>query len=277
MIKVFYNMLAIFLGSLIVAMSITLFIIPYKFVSGGIAGMSLIIYYLTDIRISLLIYLLNIPIVALGAKYVGKTFAMYSVAGITMMSSFIFLLNIYKINFPPLTSSPLLAAIFAGVTTGLGGGIVFKSGGTLGGTDILGVIAKKRYGISIGNFLFYSNVVIMAVSLIFFSPEIVMYTLISMYVASSVTDKIQEGINVKTTVIIISNYYDQIAQNIINSLNRGVTFLNAEGGFLHNEKKVILCVITRFQLSKLKDITLQTDPAAFISISETKEVLGKGF
>ena len=272
--RLFYNLIGIATGSLLVSISISIFIIPYGFLSGGIAGLSLIIFYLSQnaIPVSLLLYLLNIPIVALGAKHVGKTFAMYSVAGITMMSSFIFFLRSF--HFPSITGNPLLAAIFAGAITGIGGGLVFKSGGTLGGTDIIGVIIKKKYNIGIGDFLFYSNIAIMVLSFFFFKPEIIMFTLVSMYFASKFTDKVQDGVNTKTTVMIISDKYEEIAQRIISLLHRGVTYLNAEGGFLHKEKKVIMCVITRFELSKLKDLTLEIDKNAFISISETKEVLG---
>lgn len=273
--KVIYNLLGISFGALLVAISISMFMVPHNFLSGGISGISLIIFYKTGIPISILLYIFNIPIVALGAKHVGKTFAMYSVAGITVMSSFIFFLRTYQ--FPTFTNNTLLAAIFAGTLIGIGGGIVFKSGGTLGGTDIIGVMVKKKYNIDIGSFLFYSNVATMILSLFFFKPEIIMYTLVSMYFASKFTDKIQEGVNTKTTVLIISDQFESIAENILKFMHRGVTYLNAEGGFLHKEKKVIMCVITRFELSKLKDITLQIDKNAFISISETKEVLGKGF
>ena len=117
----------------------------------------------------------------------------------------------------------------------------------------------------------------MILSFFFFKPETIMFTLVSMYLASKFTDKVQDGVNTKTTVLIISDKYDEIAQSIIGLLHRGVTYLNAEGGFLHKEKKVIMCVTTRFELSKLKDLTLEIDKNAFISISETKEVLGKGF
>lgn len=276
--KILYSLSGIFLGALLVAISITTFIIPYKLVSGGISGVSLIIFYTTGIPISILLYILNIPIVALGAKHVGKSFAVYSVAGITIMSSFIFFFRTYPFPFlTTITDDTFLAAIFAGALTGIGGGIVFNSGGTLGGTDILGVIIKNKYGISIGSFLFYSNIVIMGLSLIFFKPEIIMYTLASMYVASKFTDKVQEGVNTKTTVMIISDQYESIAEGIIKLMHRGVTYLDAEGCFLHKKKKVIMCVITRFELSKLKDVALQIDKNAFISISETKEVFGKGF
>lgn len=273
--KILFNMLGITIGALLVSISISIFIVPHRFISGGISGISLILFYTTGIPVSLLLYILNIPIIALGAKHLNKRFAIYSVAGITMMSSFIFFLRTYQ--FPTLTDNPLLAAIFAGVIIGMGGGLVFRCGGTLGGTDILAVMAKKKYNISVGNFLLGSNIVIMILSLFLFSPEIVMYTLVNMYVASRVTDIVQEGINTKTTVMIISDQYNEIAKGIIDGLKRGVTYLNAEGGFLHKEKKVIMCVITRFELNKLKDIVLLIDKNAFISISETKEVLGRGF
>ncbi|MGE5329672.1 MAG: YitT family protein [Deltaproteobacteria bacterium] len=278
--KIFKNLLGISLGSALVATSISVFIVPHRLISGGISGLSLIVFYLTSIPISLLIFIFNIPIVILGAKQLGKTFTLYSIFGITMMSTMIFVFR----NIPPIasamqtpTQNSLLAAIYAGVITGIGGGIVFRSGGTLGGTDILGMIIKKRFNLSIGNFLLYSNVVIMIISLIFFKPEIVMFTLISMYVASTVTDMVQEGVNTKTTVLIISDKYEIIAEQILKTLHRGVTYLHAEGGFLHNEKKVIMCVTTKFELARLKDLTLKADPFAFISISETKEVFGKGF
>lgn len=275
--KTLYSVFEIFLGALLVAISISMFIVPHGFISGGVSGIALIIFYKTGIPVSLLLYIFNIPVVALGAKHVGKKFAMYSVAGITMMSSFIFFFRAHPLNFPSLTNNTLLAAVFAGVMTGLGGGLVFKSGGTLGGTDILAVMAKKRYDVSIGSFLFYSNVVIMVLSLMLFPPEIIMYTLVSMFTASRVTDKVQEGINTKTTVIIISDFYECIAENIMKKMRRGITYLNGEGAFLHKEKKIIMCVITRFELSKLKNITIALDKNAFISVSETQEVLGRGF
>jgi uncharacterized membrane-anchored protein YitT (DUF2179 family) len=273
--KLFLNLFGITIGSILVSISLSMFIIPNNFISGGISGLSLIIFYQTGIPISILLYLFNIPIVALGAKYVGKTFALYSVAGITLMSSFVFLFRAY--HFPSFTTDPLLASIFAGVITGLGGGIVFQSGGTLGGTDILATIAKKKLNISIGSFLLGTNIVVMILSLFFKSPQIIMYTLISMYVSSKVTDSIQEGINTKTTVMIISDFYEEIANCIITKMHRGVTYLQAEGCFLQKETKVILCILTRFELSKLKEITLTVDKNAFISISEAKEVFGKGF
>lgn len=278
--KTLKNIFGIFIGAFMVAVSISLFIVPHKLISGGISGLSLIIFYLSNIPVSLLIFIFNIPIVILGEKQLGKKFTVYSIIGISVMSGFIYILRnipqIVSLLQPP-TQNTLLASIFAGVITGIGGGIVFRSGGTLGGTDILGMIIKKKYNLSIGSFLLYSNVIVMILSLIFFSPEIVMYTLISMYVASAVTDKVQEGINTKTTVFVVSDKYEQIAEQILKIVHRGVTYLSAEGGFLHNEKKVIMCVATKFELSKLKEITLKIDPYAFISISETKEVLGKGF
>ncbi len=273
--KIILNLSGIFIGALLAAISISMFFVPHRFISGGISGISLIIFYLSDIPVSLLMYVLNIPIVAIGVKHVGRMFAIYTIAGITMMSSFIFFFRSY--DFPTLTNNTFLAAIFAGAIIGLGGGIVFRSGGTLGGTDILGIMVKKKFDISIGNFLFYSNIVIMALSLLFFKPEIVMYTLVTMYVASKVTDSIQEGLNTKTTVLIISDRYEEIAKSIIELLHRGITYLNAEGGFQHKEKKVIMCVITRFELSKLKEIAVSIDKNAFISVSETREVLGRGF
>jgi len=282
--QIIKSIFGISLGAILVAISISIFILPHKLISGGISGLSLIIFYLTNslfsIPVSMLIFVFNIPIVVLGAKQLGKNFILYSVFGITMMSTMIYVFE----NIPQIasfmhtpTQNRLLAAIYAGVATGIGGGIVFRSGGTLGGTDILGMIIKKKFNLSIGNFLLYSNVIIMILSLIFFEPETVMYTLISMYVASTVTDSVQEGINTKTTVLVISDQYEKVAEQILKTLHRGVTYLHGEGGFLHNEKKIIMCVATKFELSRLKDLTLKADPHAFISISETKEVLGKGF
>lgn len=272
------DMLCIFIGSLFVAASISLFIVPHGFISGGISGICLIIHYkFTFLSISMLLFLFNIPIVALGAKQLGKKFTAYSVIGITIMTVAIPLLSLYQENFPSVTDNVLLAAIYAGIVTGVGGGIVFRSGGTLGGTDILAVIVKKKYNISIGNFLLYCNIAVMVLSLILFKPEIIMYTLISMYVSSVVTDKIQEGVNTKTTVFIVSDKYQEVADKILSVLHRGVTYLNAEGAFLHSEKKVIMCVTKKFELSKLKNLILEIDSNAFVSISETSEVLGRGF
>lgn len=273
--RVLKSIAGILFGALLFSFSVRMFIMPNRFISGGITGFSLMLHYAANVPVSVFIYGFNIPVVVLGARQVGKAFAFYSIFGITILAVALHVLKF--IDLPVVTTDPMLAAVFAGALNGIGGGIVFKSGGTLGGTDIIGIIARKKYDISIGSFLLYSNILVMGISLFYLSPEKIMYTLISIFIASRVTDVVQEGFNIKTTVMIISNKYEEIAETIMSSMNRGVTYLNAEGGYSHKQKKVVICIITRFELSRLKMTVNSIDSDAFISISETREVMGKGF
>jgi uncharacterized membrane-anchored protein YitT (DUF2179 family) len=154
---------------------------------------------------------------------------------------------------------------------------VFRGHGSTGGTDIIAVILRKRQNMGIGEVVFLANLVVIAVSLVFFPLNIGLYTVIFMFVASKVTDAVISGPNTSKSVVIVSNQPTLIGSRIIDEMHRGVTYYNGKGAFTREEKIIVNCVANRFELSKLKKIVAESDPNAFVYISDASEVMGRGF
>ncbi|WP_249168673.1 YitT family protein [Alkaliphilus sp. B6464] len=266
---------AIILGNLLCSIAINGFFIPNKLLSGGVGGVSIMIYYLTQIPTGLLIFLINIPIFLIGMRIVDKEFAAYSFISMFCLS---FLMEITTgINKHIVLDDIILAAIFGAILNGIGMGILFRSRVSQGGLDIIAAIFKKKYSINVGTGLMLFNTVIVAVASTLFGLKPAMYTLIAMYVAYQVVDKVQEGLNQKKNVMIVSDKAEVMAEVIMDKLNRGVTFLQAEGGYSKSNKKVIYCILTTTQIAKLKEIIEEHDPKAFMAIQGIQEVQGSGF
>jgi len=172
---------------------------------------------------------------------------------------------------------PMLAAIYGGVFTGIGYGIIFRVNGNSGGLDIVAAIAKKYYSLNMGGVIFAFNCVIMVLAAMLFGIKPAMFTLISMFVSSLVTDKVVAGFNNKKTIILVSDKTVDIADEIIKEVGRGVTFLKGEGAFTHQEKKVIFVVVNLTQIAKIKIIANLIDPMAFMIVLSANEVMGRGF
>jgi len=267
--------LIITFGSIISAIGINSLIIPHKLLSGGITGIAIIVEYLTGFSTGITVFLLNLPVFLLGYKLIDRDFVVASLLGMFTLSFFLVITRDFADIF--YVDDLLLAAIFGGAIGGLGLGLILRCRGSQGGTDILAVILKKYRSLNIGTFLFLSNVVIILIGSIFYGLKITLYTLISMYVFSAVLDKVQEGFDHKKTVLIVTNKHRLVADAIMEKLNRGATFLSGEGAFTNQEKKIVYCVVTTRQLAKLKFIVAEIDPHAFMTVTDTAEVLGEGF
>lgn len=268
---------AIILGSLLSAVAINELIIPHMLLSGGVGGIAIIIQYLTGISAGALILIINIPIFIIGLKEVDRDFIVHSLIGTIALSVLLILLKDSPIfNFLRVDDT-MLSSIFGGVLNGLGGGIVFRNRGSMGGSDIIAVVVKKHKSVNIGTVMFGINIVIIMIASFLYGVKPAMFTLVSMYISSVLIDKVQEGFDRKKSVFIISEKEDEVAQAILNNLNRGVTYIYGEGAYTKNNKRIIFCIITTTQLAKLKYIVASTDPKAFLSVTDAAEVLGKGF
>jgi len=266
---------AIILGNTLCSIALNGFFIPNKLLSGGVGGISIMIYFLTQIPTSLLIFLINIPIFLIGMKIIDKEFAAYSFISMLFLSfSMELTADIGKYI---VLDDIVLAAVFGAIFNGLGMGILFRSRVSQGGLDIIAAILKKKYNINVGTGLMVFNTFIVAIASTLFGLKPAMYTLIAMYIAYQIVDKVQEGIDAKKNVMIVSDRAEEMADVIMNKLNRGVTFLQAEGGYSKSNKKVIYCILTTTQISKLKEIIEQYDPKAFMTIQSIQEVQGTGF
>ncbi len=267
------DIVGILVGSLITSLAYNVFIIPSGILSGGITGVAMLFYYTLGWDVSLLYLLLNIPILVIGMKYVSKRFGYYSILG--TLSTTIFLFGTKTIQLQ--INDILLSGIYGGIFVGIGSGIVFRSKGSLGGTDIIAVVLKKFFGYSLGEVSLAFNILVISIFALLGNIQLAMYTMISIFVTSKMMDVVEVGWNTKKSVTIVSDYSEQISQTILTNLNRGVTLLEGKGAFSGSDKKVILCYVNRTELIRLKEIVGQVDSRAFMAIADAREVMGVGF
>ncbi|KJR47895.1 hypothetical protein UF75_1751 [Desulfosporosinus sp. I2] len=267
------HFLGILVGASIVSMSINSLIIPNHIADGGLTGIAIILHYLFNWPVSWAVFLLNLPLFILGLRMVGRNFLIFSIVGVGVLSATLSLTS----NIPVLTHDTLLAAISGGVLSGIGMGIIFRSRGSLGGTDILAVLFARTTPFSVGQILLGIDAVIFLGVAILFRPEMAMYAMIYMFIATRVVDLVQEGLSHSKSVMVITTHPQQIAEEVMAKLERGVTLFHATGAFSGEAKQVVYCVINRTELSQIKEIVHKQDPLAFVAVSEVPEVVGEGF
>lgn len=268
---VFYVFMII-VSSLITVAGYLIFVSPNEFLPGGAWGIAAIIsHYLPVIPFGAYLLILNIPLIIWGWRQMDLRFAIYTVISMLTQSGLLILL---EAKLPEYLSNPLLACIFGGALTGFSSGLFVRYHASAGGFDIVGLIMKKKYDISVGAVSFTANVFIVAAGSLIFGVEKAMYTIVFLYLTSTVFNKTLEGFNSKRNVMIISNKGEELAQKLLNKLGRGVTIMKGIGGYSHEEKDVLMCVISRFELAMLKELIRETDPQAFASINEVYDVMG---
>jgi uncharacterized membrane-anchored protein YitT (DUF2179 family) len=269
------DLCVIALGALLVALAADLFLIPNKVVSGGVTGIATILYYVAGAPVGLVVLALNIPLFIAGARWGGGLRpALRTIFAVVIMSVAI---DVLAPHVPRITADPLLYTVYGGILDGLGLGLVLRYEGTTGGTDIVARLLKRRLGINFGTTLLVSNVLILGAAGFIFGPEPAMYAIILAGVSSKVIDLVQEGARSARSALIVSQRPDDVRQAILRDLERGVTILQGRGGYTQAERPVLLCAVQRNELSRLKRLIHQIDPAAFVIIGSVHEVLGEGF
>ena len=267
--------LGMFAGCLIAASSINLFVVPSNLLTGGVTGIAIIFYFLAGLPIGIQTLAYNVPLLIASYKLLGKKYTIDVVIG-TLMFSFTLDATKFLSGMLPLEDL-MLASIYGGVFNGIGYGIVFRVNGSTGGFDILGAIFKKYYSMDIGSVIFGFNCLIVAVAGILFNMNSAMFTLICMYITSQMTNKVIDGFNQRKAILIISEHAKDIADGIIADIGRGVTFLNGEGAFTGDPKKIVMVVVSMTQIAKIKIIVNAVDRNAFMLILSASEVVGRGF
>lgn len=269
----FLRLLMIFIGAGLAATSIKLFLYPNHIIDGGIVGISLILDYLTPVNFGVLIVVLNLPFMYYGYKQIGKTFFGSAMFGIICLS----LIETWLGRFHPLTTQPILATVFGGLLLGAGAGLVIRNGGSMDGTEILGIILTKKLPFSVGEFVMFMNIFIFTWAGFVFGPEEAMYSAMTYYIAFKTIDTVIQGLEETKAALIVSDEYDDISQDILDRLGRGTTMLKGRGGYTDSDKEVIYVVVTRLEVTKLKNIVYNIDPNAFITIMDTHETRGARF
>lgn len=264
------NIGLITLGSTICALAINGILIPHRFVSGGVTGLALVIHYLVpSLPVSGLYFAINLPLFAMGWKFVGRRFFLFSVAGMVVFSA-----SLQWVSIPIAIHDPVPSALLAGIMSGLGSGIILRSVGSAGGTDILAVTLLNRFSIRLGTTTLAFNAGVLVLAAMSSSLEPVLYTLIYMYVTSHVMNLVATGLSQRKAVLIISSQWNEIAQRVLEQVRRGVTILRGQGAFSGQEEQVLYTVITFRDLARTKRIIRQVDPGAFVVVTDTLEVMG---
>lgn len=267
------HILGILIGASIVSVSINTLIIPNQIADGGVTGIAIILHYVFKWPVSWMVMLLNLPLFIVGLRLVGRKFLIFSIEGVAALSVALSLTT----HLPPLTHDTLLAALSGGVLSGIGMGIIFRSRGSLGGTDILAVLFARTTPFSVGQILLGIDALIFLGAAILFKPEMAMYAMAYMFIATRVVDFVQEGLSHSKSVMVVTSQPKRIAEEIMAKLERGVTLFQATGAFSGEAKQVVYCVVNRTELSLVKEIIREIDARAFLAISEVPEVVGEGF
>jgi len=266
-----FNLLLIFSGSLLCAVAVKGIIIPKQFLAGGVTGLSLLIHYvLPGLPLGLIYFTLNIPLFVIGWLFVGRRFFFYSLAGVFIFSAVIFWpYPVFSIE------DMILNALSAGIMTGVGSGLILKSLGSAGGLDILTVILYKKFSIRPGMFILAFNGALMVLAILRIPLEMVLYTLIYLYVSTHFMNLVLIGLSQRKAIMIISTKWEEISREIMNRLQRGVTVVRGQGGYTGKDLHILYSVITFTELSRFKELIRKIDPEAFVVVTETLEVMGK--
>lgn len=265
------------LGALVQALSMRLFLVPGQLVSGGISGLAQIVNNFVRVPIGLMVFIGNIPLFLLGWRFLGGSrFAFRTAAAVALFSVLTDLL-VFLIPAQGVTPDNFLNAVFGGVLLGIGLGLVYRGGGTSGGSDILGRILNHRLGISISQAYLITDTIVVLAGGFAFSWEKALYGMVVIYVSGLAAEMISEGSGIFRTAIIITEKSAAVATEVMQVLERGVTVLSGTGAYTGMDRPVLYCVITRSEVNQLKQLVKEIDPKAFMVIGVTHEALGEGF
>ncbi|MEO3409695.1 YitT family protein [Levilactobacillus brevis] len=272
----FIDLLMIGIGCAMFAFGLVFFNIANHLADGGISGITLIFRALFHIDPAYSTILINVPLIIIGWRFLGRQSLIYTIYGTGMLS-----LCLWVWQRVPLTialhGDLLLSALGAGIIGGFGSGLLYRYGGTTGGTDIIARIFERFRGVPMGRTLLYLDVVVLLISLVYIDIQHMAYTLIYSYVFARIVNFTQEGAYAARGVIVVSENYQQITDEIMTELERGVSLVNGEGGFSHQERKMIYVVVAPSELYRLRQIIQRNDSRAFISVTNVNEALGEGF
>ena len=275
--KIIRDYAFILAGSLVQALAMRLFLVPGLLVSGGISGAAQLINHYTNWPIGVMVLIGNAPLFILGWRYLGgKRFAFRTAFAIVTFSVMTDGLAFF---IPPagMTKDLVLNSLYGGLMLGAGLGLVYRGQGTSGGSDILGRILNHRLGVSISQAYLITDTVIVLLAGFVFDWEHALYGLVMIYVSGLAAEVVVEGTDIFRTAMIVTNCPQEVANEILTNMERGVTFLTGKGAYTGTEREVLYCVVTRSEVSQLKEIVKEKDPQAFMVIGQAHEALGEGF
>lgn len=270
------NICLILLGAAIYAFAFVYFYMANRIAANGMAGLTLVGNALFSINPTISGYLINLPLVFLGSKFFGRRSTIYTVTGIVSLYLFIWVFQQIPLLID-LDHDNLVISLMAGIVGGIGGGLVFRNGGTIGGADIIAKFIENRFGLQLNQALLGIDIFVMIISLTYISIPEMMYALIASFMYGRIAHLVQNGGYSVRGTIIISDYSSEISKFIMEELGRGVTYLNGEGAYSAKEKKVIYVALSRTDVREVKAIVNVIDPRAFIAIFDMDEINSPDF
>ncbi|WP_159517119.1 YitT family protein [Sunxiuqinia indica] len=287
-LKWFKEYTFITIGALLIAVGFVYFMTPHKIVPGGVYGIAIVVHYLTEglfpfwpkgFPIGLFGLLVNIPLTIAGIKILGPRFGVKTIIGFVLTSVFMDMITYFReVGDAPLVEDVLLSCVFGGVLLGVGLGLIFKSRATSGGSDIIAMIIAKYTSLQLGQLMIYVDSVIVLFGLVAFREwQIPLYSWLAIYITGRAIDFILEGSNYNKALLIISDKHEEIKNKILVDIERGGTYLKGTGMYSGEDKNIIYTVVSRREVAILEQYISQIDPNAFITVMDTREILGEGF
>lgn len=262
-------------GSIVMAIGISLFLLPNQLSSGGFSGIATITYYFFDFPMGTVIIVLNIPLFLFSIYKLGKSFFVKSILGTILLSVFIDLFDVLE----PLTQDRFLACIYGGIITGLGSAIILKGHSSTGGSELVSNIIKKfKPNIRISRIITIIDIIVVTLNMVFFKEiEVGLYSAIAIYLMGKIIDIVFEGIYFTKLILIVSDKNEEISKVIGDDVKRGTTGLYGKGMYTNSQKIILMCAVSRGDVSKVKTLARKIDPKCFIVITNSREVVGQGF
>lgn len=267
--KLFKEVLLTVVGMASATLGLEGFLLPNGFIDGGITGLSMLVSQVFELNLAVVLIIINTPFLILGLLKVGKRFFGYTVFGILGLS-----IMVYFVHLPTLTDDKLLSAVFGGLFLGGGIGFAIRGSSVLDGTEIFALLLYRRVGVKVGDVLLVLNVVLFLSSIFILGLESVLYSILTYISATKTIDFIIYGVEAYHGAYIVSARSAEVRGAILKQMDRGVTVLRGEGGFMKAERDVLLCVVTRLETSTLKKLVAEIDPHAFIIFQHVSEVVG---
>ena len=270
------DFLMITVGTALYAFGFVTVNIADRLAEGGIAGITLLLKFLVGVNPAFSTILINIPLLIIGYRYLGKRSLIYTIYGTLALSFWIWLWQLLPVSLN-VHHDLFIAAILAGIIGGFGLGLVYRFNGTTGGTDIIARIFEKKKGAPMGQSLFALDVCVLVASLTYIDLRRMMYTLVCSFVFSRVVNFIQDGGYSARGIIIMTQHPEEISSEIMKTMDRGVTYLQTQGAYSKKEGKALYCVVSQSEVTEVKRIIAKYDKRAFVSILDVNEVVGEGF
>ena len=274
--RVCLDLLMIVLGCALYGFGLVYINIANHLAEGGVTGITLLIRYWWHVDPAYSTVLLNIPLLIVGYKFLGKRALAYTIFGTLMLSAWLWIWQRVPLSID-IHHDLFISGVLAGLFGGFGSGLIYRHGGTTGGTDVVARIVEQQTGVPMGRALLIFDAIVLTISLTYLNLELMMYTLLGAYVFSRIVNFTLDGAYAAKGVLIVSDHSQAIATAIMNDLERGTTFLHAEGGFAHDRKQVVYAVVASTEIAYTKRLIEAIDPHAFISILDVHEALGEGF